>query len=348
MTLNGGRLEVTGSGITNQGLVQGHGTIDSVIVNNQQSGSIRGRLQVGFAEHLLLTGSLTNTGFVDVDGGELEVLGTTTNNFDIDARNGATLRFNGTFALDNISGSQLAISAGQVDLFGTVRNNAGAQILVGNGASAVFHDTLTNNGDLVVMPGSTLLALEQLNLLTNSSSLSVQLGEFDSLEEEFPVQSAGTLIIEGDLEVTLAAGYQPQAGDVFPLLFSGDSLAGVFSDENLPSLNAGLAWETIRTMNTLSLTVVESGAAGDFDGDGDVDGRDFLIWQRAGSPDPLSAGDLADWQAGYNGGMLSALRTFPGGGTPPANAVPEPGCLILVCALVALMPARLRCASPRG
>src|SRR5262245_39274161 len=38
---------------------------------------------------------------------------------------------------------------------------------------------------------------------------------------------------------------------------------------------------------------------GDFDGDGDVDGRDFLVWQRGGSPNPLSAGDLAQWQANY-------------------------------------------------
>jgi T5SS/PEP-CTERM-associated repeat protein len=320
LTLNGGRLEVTGSGITNQGLIRGHGTIDSVTFNNQQNGSIRGRLLVGFAEHLLLTGSLTNTGLVDVDGGELEVVGTTTNSFDIDARNGATLRFNGTFALDNMSGGQLAISAGNVDVFGTVRNNSGAQILVGNGASAVFHDSITNNGTVVVMSGSTLLALEQLNFLTNSSMLNVQLGEFDAFEDEFPVQSAGTIIIEGDLDVTLTAGFQPQAGDVFPLLFSGNTLAGVFSDESLPSLSAGLAWETIRTTNTLSLLVVESGTAGDFDGDGDVDGRDFLVWQRGNSPNPLSASDLADWQANYGSGSLVAA----------SSAVPEPGCIVLL------------------
>ncbi len=53
---------------------------------------------------------------------------------------------------------------------------------------------------------------------------------------------------------------------------------------------------------------------GDHDNDGDVDGRDFLVWQRGGSPDPLSAVDLADWQVNY--------------GTPPqlasSTSVPEP------------------------
>jgi len=51
--------------------------------------------------------------------------------------------------------------------------------------------------------------------------------------------------------------------------------------------------------------------AGDFDNDGDVDGRDFLIWQRGGSPDPLSAGDLADWQANYGTGGLAAVAAVP-------------------------------------
>jgi hypothetical protein len=58
---------------------------------------------------------------------------------------------------------------------------------------------------------------------------------------------------------------------------------------------------------------------GDFDNDGDVDGRDFLVWQRGGSPNPLSAGDLAEWQAAYNGGALSAV----------VASVPEPSAIWL-------------------
>ncbi len=59
-------------------------------------------------------------------------------------------------------------------------------------------------------------------------------------------------------------------------------------------------------------------AGGDFDFDGDVDGRDFLLWQRGGSPNSLSAGDLADWQANYGTGSLATSR-----------AVPEPSSAIL-------------------
>ena len=62
------------------------------------------------------------------------------------------------------------------------------------------------------------------------------------------------------------------------------------------------------------------GTPGDFDGDDDVDGRDFLAWQRGASPNgtpggPVSAADLTVWQGAYNGGALSAV-TVP----EPASA----------------------------
>lgn len=56
---------------------------------------------------------------------------------------------------------------------------------------------------------------------------------------------------------------------------------------------------------------------GDFDCDDDVDGRDFLIWQRGGSPSPLSETDLADWRAHYGTSSLAAT----------SFAVPEPAAL---------------------
>ena len=76
--------------------------------------------------------------------------------------------------------------------------------------------------------------------------------------------------------------------------------------------------------------------AGDFDEDGDVDGRDFLVWQR--NP---SVGDLADWQANY--GVSSSAASV---------AVPEPsviahclmlGALILAVSEADLLPPTLVC-----
>jgi hypothetical protein len=72
---------------------------------------------------------------------------------------------------------------------------------------------------------------------------------------------------------------------------------------------------------SLVVSLESASAPGDFNEDGRVDGRDFLLWQRGGSPSPLSAADLADWRANYDG-PLEFLNA--------AQAVPEPGTVCLV------------------
>lgn len=87
---------------------------------------------------------------------------------------------------------------------------------------------------------------------------------------------------------------------------------------DLPRLVEGVYWDASDLYVTGVIRVI-AGIPGDFDADGDVDGRDFLIWQRGGSPKALSEGDLADWQANYG------LSTQPAAST----AVPEPSALAL-------------------
>jgi hypothetical protein len=59
------------------------------------------------------------------------------------------------------------------------------------------------------------------------------------------------------------------------------------------------------------------GVAGDFDGNGTVDGLDFLLWQR-----DTTIGDLADWQNNYGQQALSAVT------------VPEPGAMSLLLSVI--------------
>ena len=70
---------------------------------------------------------------------------------------------------------------------------------------------------------------------------------------------------------------------------------------------------------------VSSGLPGDFDADGDVDGADFLVWQRGESPSGTTAGDLALWMANFG---------VPYNGAATAAAIPEPATFTLwvVCA----------------
>ncbi|WP_146449708.1 PEP-CTERM sorting domain-containing protein [Bythopirellula polymerisocia] len=53
------------------------------------------------------------------------------------------------------------------------------------------------------------------------------------------------------------------------------------------------------------------GLAGDFDNDGDVDGHDFLVWQRGNSTTPLSPTDLAAWQNDYGTPLNATLASVP-------------------------------------
>jgi hypothetical protein len=71
-------------------------------------------------------------------------------------------------------------------------------------------------------------------------------------------------------------------------------------------------------LDFMEIRLADAGIPGDFDEDGDVDGRDFLLWQR--NP---TIGNLADWQSNYGeGGNLAA-----------ASAIPEPNSLLILAVL---------------
>lgn len=81
--------------------------------------------------------------------------------------------------------------------------------------------------------------------------------------------------------------------------------------------------------------------AGDFDFDGDVDGNDFLEWQRGNSPVPQSSTDLGNWQANYG------MQIFP---VSAATSVPEPSaaCLFFFAmASQATVRSRMKKSSPK-
>jgi hypothetical protein len=65
------------------------------------------------------------------------------------------------------------------------------------------------------------------------------------------------------------------------------------------------------------------GQTGDFDGDEDVDGNDFLVWQR-GLGTQYDSSDLADWRANYGAQSV-----------PAAGAVPEPASASLALGFIA-------------
>jgi hypothetical protein len=145
---------------------------------------------------------------------------------------------------------------------------------------------LTDPGDLsVVLIDDTVLDVEWFVddvLVPSATSTSFDLGDF--------AFGPGTYTVT-------ARGYDPMGFDPVNGWVRMDQ-------ENLEQF---VSWNV-----TLSSPIV----TGDFDNDGDVDGRDFLAWQRGESPNGVgSISDLTAWQANYGSPALSAAT---------ARMVPEP------------------------
>jgi hypothetical protein len=228
--------------------------------------------------------------------------------------------------------------------------NGGAFEFTGGALSADVVDfSLLNQGGSI-SPGEILgLTAVDGDLTMQSGSIDLQLaaaapGGFDALA------ISGVLAAGGALNVTLVNSFVPAAGDSFDLLDFA-SASGAFA-LNLPALPAGLAWDAADLLTTGELAVAAAPLGdADFNGDGMVDGADFLAWQRgfaltgqtdnangdANADGVIDAADLAVWQTQFGGGAAQ----------PVANQVPEPSALLPALGMALSLVPHLR-RSPRS
>ena len=217
----------------------------------------------------------------------------------------------GTMEINNIlnsGGGDVSATAGVVSGSGLISgdlDNTGATVAPGNSPG-----TLSVGGNYTQTASGTL-AIEIAGLLDE---------EFDLLD------IAGAATLDGILDISLLS-FTPSPNDSFTVLSAalgitdnGITLAGDMANDFSLSLANG---------DTDLVLTFQAGIAGDFDADGDVDGADFLLWQR-----DMNVGDLADWEANY--GTTSPM-------VAAATAVPEPASAgLLVGAIGALALARRR------
>ena len=90
-------------------------------------------------------------------------------------------------------------------------------------------------------------------------------------------------------------------------------------------------WQADDVLNPVTIMGTLNGNAGDFDGDGKVDGADFLFWQRN---DSTPAG-LNAWQTNYGSGVLVGAAAATG-------AVPEPTSVVLLGLCLSMLACRRR------
>lgn len=230
---------------------------------------------------------------------------------------GETRIENGGIVSLNDSGTRLDAQFVNIE-GGTLRGNG--SVFVGTGPITGVVRNLSGR----IEPGNGIGALEIVGDYSNlvDGTLAIQLGgttpgQFDLLDVD------RFAFLSGTLEVSLV-NFTPAVGNMFTFLTTSEGVTGVFDNFVLP---AGFQWGVDYLSDSVVLKVLGLGTSGDFDSDGDVDGHDFLLWQR--NP---SVGNLADWQSSYGvGAVLSS-----------ATVVPEPTGIVSIFLAVALLVIKRR------
>lgn len=196
-----------------------------------------------------------------------------------------------------------------------------------------------NHQDDSGVSGSTRSAVLQLDLdaspAVDGLGVPLDMGLFDLVDPnggitgqsgifyDDSIANSGQPYSEGDV---VTADY---AGSTYnwTISYSGNISWNDFDNSDVASVTGTGTGNDIVLIGLSSVIV---GIPGDFNGDLDVDGKDFLIWQQGGSPNPLSASDLNDWKTNYGFQSLTAA----------VSAVPEPASGLLGVVLVGLLLGR--------
>ncbi|QDT67441.1 hypothetical protein MalM25_03390 [Planctomycetes bacterium MalM25] len=297
--------------------------------------------------------NLTDSGLVVGSSGLLGESVNIPSNSSIGVSQAVTVDANAELIVDGSLSSSNIANNGHLALISTVLDQplvspAGSTIdVIGDvtfsglvsGAGNIFGSgTVTFNGGYSPGDSPALVTVENGAAFGGANTLFMELGGVMPGAEHDALDVAGTLAVDGTLEVSLVNAYAPSAGDSFDLLDFG-SLTGAFDAVNLPALTGGMSWDQSQ-LHTDGVLRVLSSIAGDYNNDGLVDAADYTVWRdNEGAP----AGTLPN---DADGGVIGTAQydTWRNnyGDTLPAlsNAVPEPGGLVLC--LAALAPARRR------
>jgi hypothetical protein len=321
--VSGQQVNVAGQGVVTPRTYWQPSKFDEARIN---SGTVAVDAVGHHAGNLKIANGAADTATLNISAGWLDVADTLTI--------GSTTTSQGTV---NLSGGILRANRVEKGTAGQFNMTGG--VLAADEVAFSF----TNNGG-VISPGNSPGVTHVIGDLTMSAgSIYLEIaGNTESLYDHLVVD--GALTAGGTLDVALL-NYSPVAGDSFDLLDFG-SLDGSFN-VMLPGLDLGLAWDASDFTTTGVLSVVADIVENaDFDGDGDVDGRDFLIWQRGfglNEQEDSSLGD-ANGDGDINGIDLAIWETqFAELGVIAASTkVPEPATGILCAALASILVFRRR------
>ena len=324
-----GTLSITGPG----GLTLGAaGPLGSVLtVNSTGTINVASTLTVDAGSMFTVAGGSLAIDGATSNSGTVTILNTT-----VDFTDGLTNNNADLVLIDAIFNGDITNPAGSaLTVVGNVTHNGAL-----SGAGGIFGPgTLTINGAHNPGDSSAEVPIEGNLVYGNGNTLTIELGglllgEFDRLV------IAGDATLDGNLVIDLINGFTPSFGNEFEILDIAGTLSGQFLGldegalvDNFGGMDLFITY-TAGDGNNLALFTIPEPAAlpGDFDGDNDVDGVDFGLWQ-SGYP-TASGASLGDGDADGDGDVDGVdfgiwQENYPtnlGG----AAAVPEPATLGLL------------------
>ncbi|MFV2069551.1 MAG: hypothetical protein ACC645_21515 [Pirellulales bacterium] len=232
---------------------------------------------------------------------------------DFDAFNGSTVNISGGLVGDRLrasGGSVVNISGGSVGVFfdassgsevnisggsvGDFFDARGSEVNISGGSVGVFFDAFS--GSVVNISGGSVGIFFDAFSGSEVNISGGLVGDFFRASGGSEVNLLGTQFVLDSIDITASLTLNVP----FTINDRDVTLSGLLANGSPFSfdLNGTIVsgQEYFDPNATLSVTLT---LPGDFDGDGAVSGTDFLKWQRGESPNPLSASDLADWEANY-------------------------------------------------
>jgi len=262
-----------------EGLVRGTGRVAAGEIDNY------GEIRASGADQLILTGPARNSGSIVLDsGGTVEFLGLLDNaapgvvrgsgmlNLHAGMNNAGLMDFNSGFAgvtgdVNNLFGGRVNVTADVVSFQGNFVHN-GSQFFVDEFSNVVFSGDVTGAGSFT---GRGAIRFEQLYspgegpahvsiqgpaTFGPSGVLRIGLGPAKAFDS---VSSASTLDLS-DINVVLEDGFDPDPGDVYPIVSAG--LITYNGSLHVPALSGGLSFEVIQTPQSLTLVVIPEPTGG--------------------------------------------------------------------------------------
>lgn len=248
---------------------------------------------------------------------ELNISGNGAATMNVRVSAGATLS---TFSGTNIEASgklQLdggTLDAQYVDIRGGTLTGAGT-VLTGSGP---IDGQIENHGGIVA-PGNGVGTLDVTGRFANAldGTLAFELGGTTAGTQYDQLIVNGAVTLNGTLDISLvnlgSGTFVPNVGNSFTIITATDGVGGAFTSVLGPD---GYNWRVNYNTNNVQLSV---GNPGDFNFDGTVDARDYVVW-RNNALGPLN---FAAWRSHFG-------TTYASGAGIEGIGVPEPASVLLL------------------